>query len=93
MVAARIRAPQFTSRQALLSVLGGVALVAAAAGIRSKFDTAGPTPAVAAPAVREPLYVLPPQPADLARTTVVATPASQQAPWELTLMTARHPEP
>ena len=93
MVAAHIRALRITRKQTLLSVLGGVVLVTAAVGIRVKLDTASPTPAVAAPAALVPLYVLPPQPAELITAGFVATPEPQYEDWQVTLLAARHPEP
>ena len=93
MAAAKFRVPRIAGKQTFLSALGGVALIAAAVAIRTNLDTTGPAPAVAAPAAREPLYVLPPQPADLVGATVIAAPAPDIPAWQRTQLTARHPEP
>ena len=48
---------------------------------------------MAAPAALVPLYVLPPQPAEIITAGFVATAASEYDDWQVTLLTARHPEP
>jgi len=53
-----------------------------------------PGPGAAAPATsRAPLYVLPPQPADVIRAASVPAPAPIRDDWEATLLAARHPGP
>ena len=91
MAILRIHVPHIGRTQRLLSLVGGVALVAAAVGVHAWVDIADRGVAVpvrtAAPA---PLYVLPEQPAARVAAAFVAVPERHYAEWELNLMHAPH---
>ena len=89
---ARRRLPDPSTRQTLL-LLGAIALLGAVVGIHAHRHGGGPAPAVAATAAAAPLYVLPEQPAARVGASHLATPGPPEEPWQLTLHTARHPEP
>ena len=90
MAVLRSHVPHSGRSHRLLSLVGGVALLAAAVGVYARVDIADRGVAVPVPTAAVPLYVLPEQPAALIAAAFVAVPERHAADWELNLMHAPH---